>query len=131
MKLHGKKPAIQGLPREVTCLDSLMAEMLNCVPDTTLHHTGESLKNTHFQAGSQGQALMIHQFMSGAALAVGPEVNQYFIFSFLGNGNDAQAAEHELEFLDHLRLAKQAFIRMKNCNITPATQQISLRVTKF
>ena len=127
MKVH-----LKGRPRQysftrVTCLDSLLVEMLNCVPDyqTTLSVSEiETLRDRH-------SPNVIHQFLYGATLKVGDAKNEFFINCFLPDGSDALAAIEELNMLDALRKAKKHFLSMKKVCFNPVLDALSLRITRY
>lgn len=127
MKIHTKGRPRQFSFTKVTCLDSLMAEMLNCAPDingvVTVQHfvTLRETRSVNF----------VYTFFSGAMLKAGDATNQFFIYSHMSDGSDAMAAIEELKMLDALRIARRHFLEMKKICIAPGIESLSLRVTRF
>lgn len=127
MKIH-----IKGRPKQfafvkVTCLDSLMVEMLSCVPDVTIDATPASIAAYRKIRSPQ----FIYQFLHGAQLTVGIESSEFFIQGRMPDGSDTLAAVEELHMLDALRIAKKHFLAMKKACFNPAMDSLSLRVTRY
>ena len=127
MKIH-----IKGRPKQfafikVTCLDSLMVEMLSCVPDAAIEATVGKI--AHLRKSRSPQ--YIYQFMHGCYLTVGIESSEFFIQGYMLDGSDTLAAVQELHMLDALRLAKKHFLAMKKECFNPALDTLSLRVTRY
>lgn len=107
----------------VTCLDSIMAEMLNVSPDAFQLYNGEFTTFDRFS-----NQLQVFTFFSGAGLFTSNKKNEFYIvFQGLPEVAGMSAAE-ELEMLDHLRLAKNHFLKIRSMI---DLGQMSLRITRF
>ena len=127
MKIH-----IKGRPKQfafvkVTCLDTLMVEMLSCVPDVAIEATPMSIAAYRKARSAQ----FIYQFLHGSLLSVGIESSEFFIQGRMTDGSDTLAAIEELHMLDALRVAKKHFLAMKKTCFNPALESLSLRVTRY
>ena len=127
MKIH-----LKGRPRQfafikVTCLDSLMVEMLECVPDLTIGASVDKIALLRKHRSPN----YIYRFLSGACLTVGLESSEYFVQGYTFDGSDTLAAVEELEMLDALRHAKKHFAEMKKLCFNPSLDALILRVTRY
>lgn len=127
MKIFNKGRPKQFSFTKVTCLDSLMVEMINCVPDSA-----QTMTEDHIEALRLSQNnIFIHTFFYGAGLKVGTAKNEFFVYTFAGDGSDGLAAFEELKMLDALRLAKKHFLAMKKACFNPNMDAFTLRVTSL
>lgn len=126
MKVH-----LRGKPRqfsytEVTCADTIMIEMLNCVPDSLYVFAMQDIKS---KRGPYSYSNPIYSFLSGTKLLVGSIPNEYLIYGELQNGADVYAAIEELKMLDALRIAKKHFVNLKGMGVID--DSFKLRVTRY
>lgn len=127
MKVHLRgRPKQYSLTR-ITCLDSIMIDMLSCVPDQPLDISEAQVNALR---NSLAPGAYIHVFLHGARLSIGAVKNEYFVQCFLPDGADGLAAIEELKMLDALRMAKRHFHAMKKACYNPSVNEsVFLRVT--
>lgn len=123
MQIHHKGMPTQNVPIKVTCLDSIMVEMLSCAPDHhAVYHNTVTMREPNY--GSLKKP--IYKFITGADLYCDINKNEFEIYHNVSNGNAAVA---ELKMLDALRLAKKHYGDMKTNNYNKSIELFQLRVT--
>lgn len=112
MKIHLKGKPQQFAWISVTCLDSLMLEMLTNRPnfagpfptmqDIMFLRTQQPAGNNFF-----------YRFHGGSFLYVADQPNTYFIHGVVPGGLDILSAIEELKMMDAIRIAHKHFAEMK------------------
>lgn len=125
MNIAGKgRPKLHSFTK-VTCLDSIMIEMLECVPDLMMPPTSHYLRTLR----NFNQRGSVYTFGSGASLLVGDMPNEFFIYCLFIDGSDVTSAKEELKMLEALRKAKKHFSAMKKACYNPRMDALVLRAT--
>lgn len=130
MKIHQRGRPRLGSFTRITCLDSIMVEMLGCVPDVIPNQV-LTMAQIHQARAMLPTRLVLHRFCAGAELFIGDASNEFFVRCLRPDGTDAESAFEELRMLGALRVALKHFRAMKDACYLPAMDRLDLRVTQY